>query len=52
MDPTNGVMTDHHFVATAVGRRHSDVAPVSGAYYSNAQVQSRMKSVVSVEKVD
>lgn len=52
MDPTNGVLTDHHFIATAVGRRHSDVAPISGAYYSNNQVQSRMESSVSVEKVD
>lgn len=52
MDPTNGVLTDHHFVTTAVGRRHQDVTPVSGAYYSNAQVQSHMKSVVTVERVD
>lgn len=51
MDPTNGVLTDHHFVTTAVGRRHSDVAPVSGAYYSNSHVESRMDSSVNVEKV-
>lgn len=52
MDPTNGVLTDHHFIATAVGRRHADVAPVSGAYYANTSVQSRMESLVNVEKVD
>jgi transglutaminase-like putative cysteine protease len=52
MDPTNGVLTNHHFIATAVGRRHSDVAPISGAYYSNTQVQSRMDSIVRVEKID
>lgn len=52
LDPTNGVLTDHHFVTTAVGRRHSDVAPVTGAYYSSRDVPSHMKSSVTVEKVD
>ncbi len=51
IDPTNGVLTDHHFVATAVGRRHEDVAPISGAYYSNAIVGGSLATSISVEKV-
>jgi len=52
MDPTNGVLADHHFIATAVGRRHGDVAPVSGAYYSNSPVGSKLVTSISVEKTD
>lgn len=51
IDPTNGVLTDHHFVATAVGRRHEDVAPISGSYYSNAVVPSQLATSISVEKI-
>lgn len=51
IDPTNGVLTDHHFVATAVGRRHEDVAPISGSYYSNAVVPSHLTTSISVEKI-
>jgi transglutaminase-like putative cysteine protease len=51
MDPTNGVLTDHHFVATAVGRRHDDVAPISGVYYSNTPFASSLATSISVEKI-
>jgi transglutaminase-like putative cysteine protease len=51
LDPTNGVLTDHHFVTTAVGRRHADVAPIGGAYYSDQPVESKMSSTVSVVKI-
>jgi transglutaminase-like putative cysteine protease len=51
LDPTNGVLTDHHFITTAVGRFHADVAPVSGAYYSDDPVESEMSSEVSVAKI-
>jgi transglutaminase-like putative cysteine protease len=51
IDPTNGVLTDHHFIATAVGRRHEDVAPISGAYYSNVTVASTLATGISVEKI-
>jgi transglutaminase-like putative cysteine protease len=51
MDPTNGALTDHHFIATAVGRRHADVAPISGAYYSSTPVGSSLATSISVEKI-
>lgn len=51
MDPTNGVLTDHHFVTTAVGRSHDDVAPVSGVYYSPKPVSSDLQTKLSVKKI-
>jgi transglutaminase-like putative cysteine protease len=51
LDPTNGVLCDHHFVTTAVGCRHTDIAPVSGSYYSSAPVASELTTKLSVEKV-
>jgi hypothetical protein len=51
MDPTNGVLTDHHFVTTAVGRSHEDVAPVSGVFYSPKPVSSELKTNLSVKKI-
>jgi transglutaminase-like putative cysteine protease len=52
MDPTNGVLTDHHFVTTAVGRCHDDVSPVTGVYYSPKPVASELHTRLSVEKID
>ena len=51
MDPTNGVLTDHHFVTTAVGRCHDDVAPITGVYYSPKPVSSDLVTRLSVEKI-
>jgi len=42
MDPTNGVLCDHHFIATAVGMTPEDIMPISGSYYGNRKVGSEM----------
>jgi transglutaminase-like putative cysteine protease len=52
MDPTNGVLCDHHFVTTAVGRTESDIAPVNGSYYSNKPVTSSLVTRLFLEKLD
>lgn len=52
LDPTNGVLTDHHFITTAVGRLHREIAPITGAYYSDSPVASHLATTVSVEKID
>ena len=52
MDPTNGVLCDHHFVTTAVGRTESDIAPVNGSYYSNKPVTSSLVTRLFLEKID
>jgi transglutaminase-like putative cysteine protease len=51
MDPTNGVLTDHHFVTTAVGHSHEDVSPISGVFYSSKPVENNLTTILSVEKV-
>ena len=51
MDPTNGVLTDHHFVTTAVGRSHDDVAPISGVFYSAKPVTNHLVTSLKIEKI-
>jgi transglutaminase-like putative cysteine protease len=51
LDPTNGVFCDHHFVTTAVGLAHGDIAPVAGTYYGNEPIASALASRISVEKL-
>lgn len=41
-DPTHGVLCDHNFISTAVGIDPSDVAPISGQYFADHQVASRL----------
>jgi len=50
MDPTNGVLTDHHFVTTDVGRLHEDVAPLSGVFYSSKPVENHLVTNLTIEK--
>lgn len=51
MDPTNGVLCDHLYIATAVGVDPEDVAPVSGSYFSDRPLECHMSSSVNVEKL-
>ena len=47
LDPTNGSLCDDHFITTAVGLRHADIAPVHGTYYGRKQIASEL--VTSLE---
>lgn len=38
MDPSNGVLADHHYIPTAVGIAPSDISPVAGLYFSDRGV--------------
>jgi transglutaminase-like putative cysteine protease len=49
LDPTNGVLTDHTAVPTAIGLEHSDVAPVSGSYYSDSPVSSTLHTSLQID---
>lgn len=49
-DPTHGVLCDHCFVATAVGTRPDDIAPVSGSYFSDIPVRSRLTTAIEVTR--
>ncbi len=44
VDPTNGTFCDHRFIATAVGPRTTDIAPISGSYYGNERVPAQFDS--------
>ncbi len=50
MDPTNGVLCDHHFVTTAVGMGHADISPVSGTYYGKKTIASTLTTRLEIRK--
>lgn len=50
LDPTHGVLCDHCFVPTAVGLRPADIAPLSGDYFSDVPVGSRLTTAVEVTR--
>src|SRR5690606_33124235 len=47
-DPTNGVLCDHHFLVTAVGLLPADVSPISGHYYGNQTIASRLETSLTI----
>lgn len=47
-DPTNGVLCDHLYVATAIGADSRHVAPILGSYYARHAVGSRMENKIVV----
>ena len=48
MDPSNGVMADHHYIATAVGIVPADVAPVSGLYFGDRRVPHGLVTTLEI----
>lgn len=48
-DPTNGILTDHHFVTAAVANRPEWVNPIQGQYYHDDEVPSDMRVTLQVE---
>ncbi len=48
-DPTNGLVTDHHFLPAAVANRPDWVSPVQGRYFHRGDVSSGMRVVLEVE---
>ena len=48
LDPTNGVFSDHHFLAAAVGLNQAQIAPVSGHYYGKKSIGSRLDATLSI----
>ncbi|MEO8204570.1 MAG: transglutaminase family protein, partial [Chthoniobacterales bacterium] len=47
-DPTNGVMCDHHYLATAVGPDMESIMPIKGNYFSDSNTPSRLDARVEV----
>lgn len=51
LDPTNGVLCDHHFLATAVGLIPSDISPVHGQYYGKKTISSTLETSLSITEI-
>lgn len=48
LDPTNGILCEHHFLATAVGLSSSDIAPIAGHYYGKAKIASVLETGLTI----
>ncbi len=48
LDPTNGVLCDHHFLATAVGLSASDITPIAGHYYGKETIASALETRLTI----
>ena len=48
-DPTNGILTDHHFLHAAVANRPDWVSPTQGRYFHAGAVASRMHVELKIE---
>jgi transglutaminase-like putative cysteine protease len=44
LDATNGVLSNHNFIAAAVGLAPGDITPISGVYYHSKRVPAQMTS--------
>jgi transglutaminase-like putative cysteine protease len=50
-DPTNGLLTDHHFLPAAVANRPDWVNPIQGRYFHTGGVASEMRVALSIDEV-
>lgn len=49
-DPTNGILTNHFFIPTAVSSEPSWANPIQGRYYHDEQVGSHMEIDLSIKE--
>ena len=50
LDPSNGVLADHHYLAAAVGREPVDIEPVSGLYFGDSTVPHRLETKLVISR--
>lgn len=50
MDPSNGVLADHHYVSVAVGITSDDIAPVKGLYFGDSKVPHVLETALEVSR--
>jgi transglutaminase-like putative cysteine protease len=48
LDPTNGILCEHHFLATAVGLSADDIAPIVGHYYGKEAIASVLTTSLDI----
>jgi len=51
LDPTNGVLCDHHHLTTAVGLAPADVSPVIGRYFHASHVPAQMHASLQIHEI-
>jgi transglutaminase-like putative cysteine protease len=51
-DPTNGLLTDHHFLPAAVATRPDWVNPIQGRYFHAGSIASEMRVALSIAEVN
>ena len=51
MDPSNGVLVDHHYLAAAVGIVPADIEPVSGLYFGHEAIPGTLETTVRIERL-
>jgi transglutaminase-like putative cysteine protease len=51
-DPTNGLLTDHHFLPAAVANRPDWVNPIQGKFFHAGRVASEMRVALSIEEMN
>lgn len=48
LDPTNGVLCDHHRIVAAVGLTPDDITPIRGWYYGHKTIESTMTASLEI----
>lgn len=49
LDPTNGVLCDHHRITAAVGLTPADISPIKGVYYGKKKIDCAMTAALEIQ---
>lgn len=50
LDPSNGVLADHHYLTAAVGLLPGDIAPVEGTYFGDRTIAGRLTTTLQIAR--
>lgn len=51
MDPSNGVLADHHYLDAAVGITPEDIAPLKGLYFGDRKVPHILETTLEISRL-
>lgn len=51
LDPSNGVLTDHHYLTAAVGVSPADITPVAGVYFGQESIPGALKASLRIDRL-
>jgi len=52
LDPTNGILSNHHHIPTAVGLTTNQISPIEGNYYAPTRVGSALDTSLAIQLHD